>query len=110
MGLDGVETPRQSRTGLSSQLNLISHTRDNSGSKRAEAVVSQGEDRRGNKPARVTRIRSATPRRGADMRDESATRREGGQLARHRWHTLVPCSLTTEYRPVRPPGEVWPAE
>src|ERR1700734_2615461 len=102
MGLDGAETPRPSRTGLSSKLNLISHIRDNSGPKRAEAVVSQGEDRRGHKPAR---IRSATPRRGADMCDESATRREGGQLARHRWHTLVSCTLTTEYRPVRPPVE-----
>src|ERR1700719_5090564 len=98
MGLDGVETPMSSQIGLGSHLNLISHifipNRGNSGSKRAEAVVSQGEDRRGNKPARVTRIRSATPRRGADMGDESATRRGGGLLAHNRWHSLVPCTLT----------------
>jgi len=64
--------------------------------------VSQGEDRPGNKPVRPTRIRSATPRRRADICDESTTRREGGQPYGHPWHTLVSCTLTTEYRPVRP--------
>ena len=44
--------------------------------------------------------------RGADICDESATRREGGQPPGRRWHTLVSCTLTTEYRPVRPLGEV----
>ena len=42
---------------------------------------------------------------GADICDESATRREGGQPAVRRWHTLVSCTLTMEYRPVRPLGE-----
>ena len=37
---------------------------------------------------------------------EFATRRAGGQPAGRIWHTLVSCSLTTEYRPVRPLGEV----
>jgi hypothetical protein len=36
---------------------------------------------------------------------EFATRRAGGQPAGRIWHTLVSCSLTTEYRPVRPLGE-----
>ena len=39
------------------------------------------------------------------MCDESATRREGGQPPGHPWHTLVSCTLTTEYRPVRPLAE-----
>jgi hypothetical protein len=64
--------------------------------------VSQGEDLRGNAPARLTRIRPATPRRSADICDESTTRREGGQPPGQPWHTLVSRSLTTEYRPVRP--------
>jgi hypothetical protein len=38
----------------------------------------------------------------AEMSAESATRRAVGQLIGRRWHTLVPCTLTTEYRPVRP--------
>lgn len=38
----------------------------------------------------------------ADMSAESATRRAVGQLAGRIWHTLVSCTLTTEYRPVRP--------
>ena len=47
---------------------------------------------------------------GANICDESATRREGGQPPGHRWHTLVSCTLTTEYRPVRPPGAPESAE
>jgi len=42
---------------------------------------------------------------GTDIGDESTTRRVGGQPAGHRWHTLVSCTLTTEYRPVRPLAE-----
>jgi hypothetical protein len=42
----------------------------------------------------------------ANICDEAATRREGGQPAAHRWHTLVSCTLTTEYRPVRPLARV----
>jgi len=38
----------------------------------------------------------------AEMSAESATRRAVGQLIGRRWHTLVSCTLTTEYRPVRP--------
>jgi hypothetical protein len=37
---------------------------------------------------------------------EFATRRACGQPAGRIWHTLVSCSLTAEYRPVRPLGEV----
>ena len=44
-------------------------------------------------------------KRGTGICDESATRREGGQHAGDRWHTLVSCTLTTEYRPVRPLAE-----
>src|SRR5579862_6858881 len=36
------------------------------------------------------------------MSAESATRRAVRQLLGRRWHTLVSCTLTTEYRPVRP--------
>jgi len=38
----------------------------------------------------------------AEMLADSATRRAVGQLIGQRWHTLVSCTLTTEYRPVRP--------
>ena len=36
------------------------------------------------------------------MSAESATRRAGDEPARGAWHTLVPGTLTSEYRPVRP--------
>jgi hypothetical protein len=49
-------------------------------------------------------VRGDAPRE-AEMYDESATRREGGQPAAQRWHTLESCTLTTEYRPVRPLAE-----
>ncbi len=41
----------------------------------------------------------------ADTPAESATRRAVGQLTGRIWHTLVSCTLTTEYRPVRPLGD-----
>jgi hypothetical protein len=40
-----------------------------------------------------------------EMSAESATRRAVRQLLGRRWHTLVSCTLTTEYRPVRPLGD-----
>ena len=66
------------------------------------------EDRWGSSPHSVGPDIAGAPEgraMGANICDESMTRREGGQLAGHRWHTLVSCTLTTEYRPVRPPAE-----
>ena len=90
MGLDGIETPKSFGVRLRSNIDLIDHLNsDNLRSKRAEAVVSQGEDRRGNEPARVTPNSVGDVPAGADICDEPATRREGGQPPGHRWHTLV---------------------
>ena len=40
-------------------------------------------------------------------RIHDATRRVGDEPAGRRWHTLVSCTVTTEYRPVGPFEEGW---
>jgi len=97
------EPHKPANTTLCSQIVIIR------GQKRVRAVVSQDEDRWGSRPHSAgPNIPGGAPEgraMGTDICDESATRRVGGQPAGHRWHTLVPCTLTMEYRPVRPQGE-----